>query len=317
MTKFAYCDVTNRIRRFDTAKPILLPVAVYDAAAPNVTSVAFTAANEFVLCGGFTTTGHDEIRKVTGTPKTEELLYKHPTPIRFVRVRSVGGADRIYFSVAADFSSKGVPQRYDIYYLKAESGAWSPILYVSIDPATLAIPDPCSEGEWHLYEGDFAFGDNDTLYLSSGGVSGCDLGVFQMSGAGPDSVTGAPHRIHLGPGPIRGLYFQSPQSLYFLRRSSGSGAVPGYSDIWKLDLGTMTEALVGQIPGISTPYGGAGFALDIVEVGDALPQAPPWWFLPSALYKWLIAASRAVLNVAEALNKPVPHPDPRWKRDVS
>ncbi len=118
-------------------------------------------------------------------------------------------------------------------------------------------------------------------------------------------------RIYEGDGPIASLCYESPQTLYFLRRSAGSSGNWGTSDVWKLDLNTNTETLVAQIPTSGSPYGGTAWALDLAEVGDAFEQAPWWWIVPSALWKSFIAAARYVVRIAEALHKPAPHPDPR------
>ena len=313
MTKFAYSNVTNRIRQYDAAKPSQLPVPICDSVMNNVTSLAFTIDKGFVLCGGPYSTGHVEIRKVTGLTgpqKTEELVYLHPSqppernPVLKVRVRTVAGlaADRIYFSVGANLTPEWNPQRYEIYYLKPDSGGYTPVLYTTINPAYLTFLNPCSGlYDMYWYRGDFVFGDNDTLYLSTGPLGGCKVGVYQIDGAGPDAVTGTVQRIYEGDGPIEALCYESPGTLYFLRRSAGS------SDVWKLDLSSKTETLVGQIP--LDVYR----ADDLAEVGDAVLQGLWWWAFPSGLSKSLIAAARYVVRIAEALHigKPTPHPDPR------
>jgi hypothetical protein len=317
MTKFAYCDITNRIRQFDTAQPFMLPIPIYDSTMNNVTGLALTSDQGFVLCGGPYTTGHVEIDRVSGPQKTEQSVYVHPDPILNVRVRAVGGVDRIYFSVGANLTPEGDPQRYDIYYLEPDIGGSVPVLYTSINPADLTFLNPCSGlYDMYFYRGDFAFGDNDTLYLSTGGLSGCKVGVYKIDGAGPDSVTGQVQRIHEGDGPIECLCYESPQTLYFLRRSAASGGGPATSDIWKLDLSANKETLVAQIPLLMGPYG-VGWALDLAEVGDALLQLAPWWWgFPSALSKALFAAAHAVIRIADTWQggKPIPHPDPRRTR---
>jgi len=307
MTKFAYCDISNRIRQYDMATPGLLPVPIYQSIMNNVARLAVTSDNGFVLCGGATSTGHNEIHKVTRLPNqqmSEDLIYVHTDPISAVRVRAGAdnGEDRIYFSAGTDYKD-GTPLRYDIYYLKSDAGSYVPVHYTTIFQADLPCLDPCNGlYDSYLYTGDFVFGDNDTLYVSNGRFVGAQLGIFKIEGAGPDSVNGGPpQRIHEGPGPIEALCYESPQTLYFLRRS------PKSSDIWKVDINANTETLVGNIP-VSDEW-----AFDLAEIGNDMTQSAGWWVIPSSLHKWLVAAAHAMVRVAEALQveKPIPHPDPR------
>lgn len=128
--------------------------------------------------------------------------------IRYVRVRDVSGEKRIYFMVVSDGPS------YSIYYIKDQSA----VLYYTVNIQDLGIPHPCSADlTLHFYAGDFTFGSNDTLYLSSGNLLANEVGIFQVSGAGPDSVTGSVSRIYLGQGPIEYLCYLDPNTLYFAR----------------------------------------------------------------------------------------------------
>ncbi|WP_156964716.1 hypothetical protein [Methylocapsa aurea] len=282
MTKFAFCDQSESIRQFDAANPSQLPFVVHQS-AQNVWALALTADNEFMLLKGY-----PEIRKTLGL-KIETPVYEHPTWIDKVRVRTVNGADRIYFSSVRDDNQTDKPRPVDIFYLKATAGgAHFPVLYTTIDPAQLTFPHPCNPAwTFYSYSGDFAFGDNDALYLSSGRFIGGKVGIYKISGAGPDAVTGAVARIHLGQGPITNLCFQSPQTLYFSRGN----------DIWKLDLSTMSESFEGAVP----LNNANAWVTDIARVTDAAP--PPWWWpYISILHKWLAAAAKFVWRVGDAMS---------------
>ncbi len=183
---------------------------------------------------------------LTGPQNSEDEVYVHPSPkpcygqICNVRVRSVGGEDRVYYSVEEDLTQEGIAQSYAIYYLKP--GSSDPIHYTTIDPKELTILHPCSgEYDMYLYDGDFVFGDNNTLYLSSGRRwSGLKCAVYRFDGAKPDIVEGALTRLHESVGPISGLCYEKKAFvgvIYFVRDY----------DIYQLDLVTMEEALIGQV----------------------------------------------------------------------
>lgn len=310
MPIFKYCDLTGRIRIIDTAKPTPLPVPIYDSVMNNVSSLSLTTGKKLVLCGGAYSTGSYEIHMLTGPQNTEDVVYVHASPkpgylqIRNVRVRSVGGEDRVYYSVQEDLTPGGIPKRYAIYYLKP--GSSIPILYTTINPEELTIANPCSdEYDFYLYDGDFVFGDNDTLYLSSGRQwSGLKCAVYRLNGAKPDTVEGTVTRIHESVGPISGLCFEKQASvsvIYFVRDY----------DIYKLDLVKMEESIIGQVP----PHYTYNQPYDLALAEDAVlqNQLPWWWLFPSGLVKWLTAAVRYVVRIAESLHtgKPTPHPDPR------
>ena len=308
MPIFNYCDLTGRIRTIDTAKPTQLPVPIHDSVMNNVSSLSFTTGKKLVLCGGAYSTGSYEIRMLTGPQNTEDVVYVHASPkpgylqICNVRVRSVGGEDRVYFSVEEDPTPEGIPQRYAIYYLKP--GSSIPILYTTINPEELTLANPCSgEYDIYLYDGDFVFGDNDTLYLSSGRRwVELKCAVYRLDGAKPDTVEGTVTRIHESVGPISGLCFEKQalvSAIYFVRDY----------DIFKLDLVTMEESLVGQM----SPLYNRPRDLALAEDAFLQNQLPWWWFFPGGLVKWLTAAVRNVVRIAESLHagKPTPHPDPR------
>lgn len=276
MTKFAYCDGGDTIRQFDSAAPATLPYPIHYGET-NIRSLALATAKKFDMVWG---PGGLQIAQ-TKTVNTDAPLYTHPLWLRYVRVRNVAGADRIYFSALQDKTS-GI---YGIYYLSGTKA----VLYTTVNPAALPFPNPCVPGEvMTAYNGDFAFGDGDALYLSSGNVMGpkigLKVGIYRITGAGPDSVTGSVQRIYLGDGPIEALCFVSPNVLYFLRMS----------EVYKLDLGTMTETLEGTID-----TGGQNIRpRDIADAKDGFKAA--WWWVDIALLiKWLTKTTQAFRRSAE------------------
>jgi len=262
MTKFAFCNSGLTLWQCDTAKPSVFPFPIHNGQS-NTTSLALTADKQFEMVWG---PSQSEIRKTKGT-KTDTPVYTSPGWLRYVRVRNVGGKDRVYFSALKDKTSQTIA----IYYL--ENG--SPVLYTTIDPKDLPFPNPCDPSlTMYSYAGDFAFGDNDTLYLSSGNVMGpavgMKVGVYAIDGAGPDSVTGTVKQIHLGDGPIQCLCYVSPQTLYFLRELL----------IVKLDLATMTESVEGEIT-MAYP---TSLPRDLAYLKDGFP--PAWtWVINTAVLK--------------------------------
>ena len=282
MTKFAFCDQSEWVRQFDTATPSELPFAVHRATT-NVHNIAFTADNEFALVWG---PGAIEIRKTTG-PKTENHVYKHALTISTVRLRTVGGTQRIYFSALKAASQPG-PQYYNIYYLTLGPLGYVPTLYTTIDPTQLKIPNPCNPSveNWYWYSGDFVFGDNDTLYLASGNLGSTPVGIYRVDGAGPDTVTGTPVRIHLSEGPIWNLCYKAPSSLFFTRGNF----------IWKFDLSSMGESFEGAVPVKPGSY-----VIDIAEVGNGLPKQP-WWTFYSVIAASLAWVAAAVAKAGDALH---------------
>jgi hypothetical protein len=140
---------------------------------------------------------------------TQEMLVHQISDgiLSTVRVRNVGGENRIYYSV--NFGNG----KYSIYYLKDQSA----VEYYTVKVQELTWPNPCPEPEeWYFYSGDFEFGSGDILYLSSGNMNQV-VGIYRVSGAGADAVTGSVSRIHLMQGPIESLCFVGSDTLFFSR----------------------------------------------------------------------------------------------------
>jgi len=269
MTVFAFCHRygDTSIYQFDSASPSSLPFAVRQGLG-NVTSIAFTAAKEFLFV--------DQTSKIFKTgPDGLSLVYAHDAPIVRVRVRNVTGTERIYFSVLRQGATFC-----DIYFLQAYPGgphALIPTLYMTVEATQLTFPDGChpddpSLPEWWGYTGDFDFDGDDTLYLSTGGIQAPKVGVYKIDQAGPDSVSGTISRIYLGEGPITSLCYRVPQTLYFLR----------VNDVCKLDLATLSETLEGTI----TLVPPNAWLCDIAEIGEGFP-VPIFWPGKSFVYKAL------------------------------
>jgi hypothetical protein len=279
MPKIAFVDGSPTLKQVDSASPSTLPVPIHNGES-NLHSVAALSGKEFALVWG---PSSHEIRKTQGA-KTDVPVYTHDNFLSHVRVRKVAGAERIYFSARRSESV----YLFDIYYL--ESGA--PVLYTTIDTKALTFPNPCDPGsDIAYYAGDFAFDDADTLYLSSGNVMGpavgMKVGIYRIKGAGPDSVTGTIKRIFLGDGPIQGLCYIAPD-LYFVR----------LNQIYKLDLASLTESLVADVP--STP---ALYPRDLADAGTG--SLPTWfWKLIAALVKLMIKMTDGLERIADGMVAP-------------
>ncbi|MFN9644778.1 MAG: hypothetical protein ACK6BG_06595 [Cyanobacteriota bacterium] len=303
MQKFAFCDGTSDVWQFDTDQPGLLPYPAHSGGG-NIRSLAYTANQQLVFVSG---PSFNSIRKTTG-PMSQTVLYTETMPTVYLsraRVRMIGpNEERIYFS--SYNTSQGAEyvgeQIYQIRYLKKQIAT----NYMTIYPSQLTIPDPCDNGKQMAayMSGDFAFGDDDTLYLSTGNIAGggnvkLKCGIYRIKGAGPDGVTGTIERIYLGEGPITGLSFRSPKTLYFLRNN----------DIFKLDLAIKKVSLLATIP--TQP--GHWSAEDLTWVNNGFSQVF-WWNLISFTYKVPIWISTTVWKMAIAFvlgHAPEPPDQPR------
>jgi hypothetical protein len=318
MQNFAFCEASaNVIRVENFGNSDSLPFFIYNSQSNNVASLAFTSSGELILCSGVCSTVHNEIHKVESKAGPESLLYTHPYYISYVRTRKTGGMYRIYFSVAEDFDSNNKPKSYKIYYLTQDGGVWNAKLYTTIDPKRLTFPSKCDPDgpEWYDYWGDFVFGDNNTLYLSTGNWAGMKVVVYKIEGAEPDVVTSGNtvKRIYLGDGEISCLCYESPGSLFFKRNgvavmpSVWSGGSIPVTIIYRLDLTSTPpiETEVGKIPLVYVPY----YPCDIAEISQATQSS--WWFVASGLAKWLSLCARIVINTGEMLSKLGPtNPEP-------
>lgn len=306
MAKFAVCDWSDVVWQIDADNPTLPPYPVHTGSG-NVQSLAFTVDKEFeLICGP----SDAEIHKTQG-PKADVPVYVEPLAYQVylskVRVRMIGfGQERVYFS--SYDTSQGAQQIgeqiYQISFL--ENGSAVP--YVTVYPSQLTIPNPCKPSqEIPAYmSGDFTFGDGNTLYLSTGNLGGTNgmivkAGIYRVDGALPNTVTGNVQRIYLGVGPISGLCYRSPQTLYFLR---------GY-DICSLDLNTLTESTLCTIP----PDAGWPGPRDLAYVGDGLKQAT-YWPIFSGTYLALKLLAKSVWKFGIAITiggRRIP-PRPRERR---
>ena len=214
--------------------------------------------------------GFKQIRKTligTTTNEIDALHYEHPTYIRDLAVRRINGNPRIYFSVTGA-NGLGV-----IYYLSEQN---TPIEYYVVNPNDIMLFNPCTgQDDIAYYVGDFAFGDDDTLYISNGNIAPC--GIYRISGAGPDSVNGSVERISLSNDAIRGLACDQ-QFLYF-RKTEKQIARLGLVTLWEEPVYTINLA------GIEVA--------DIALVPDQVLGPPPTWnFLSVPLFRWFIPMFR-------------------------
>jgi hypothetical protein len=307
MSKFVYCDWSDIVWQIDESAPAT-PVTVHSGSG-NVESLALAADKQLQMIAG---PSGVEIRKTQGAHGYVSI-YVDPQAYQVflakVRTRLVGfGQERIYFSSydTAQGAQYIGEQIFQIRYL--QNGVAVP--YVTIYPSQLTIPDPChpSEEMAAYLNGDFAFGDNDKLYLATGNFSGENgilvrCGVYEVDGAGADAVTGTVKRIYLAEGPISGLSYRSPNTLYFVRNY----------DICRLDLSATppTETLVCTIPPSPIMPG----VLDLAYVGDGLSWSQSW-SVSGVLHNWLKAVAVWVWKVGLLVTTgkwpKKPGPKPPW-----
>ena len=140
------------------------------------------------------------------------------------------GEDRIYFSMSYSYDAG------EIFYIDEDGEVQ---LYYSINPDELLVPS-CDRlvGYWR---GNFAFDDDNNLYLSSG--NHVPSYIYRIAGAGQNfiDVDSLPEIIHEHSCTIGGIKFSEPDVFYFNRPWAGR---PGTQDrIFSLSLGTSAEEI--------------------------------------------------------------------------
>lgn len=150
-----------------------------------------------------------------------ETIYQHSTWIHRLGVRTVNGTDRLYFSGLA--KSVDDQNYHEIFWLDHTGKAHH---YWSVGMDDLPLPSPCNplQIEPMFYSGDFTFGENNTLYVSNGNCLPC--GIFLVTGATADAVTGMPHSLfNTTEFSISDLQYDGQGGLLF--SSFGEGSDPG------------------------------------------------------------------------------------------
>lgn len=138
----------------------------------------------------------------------EFALYQHYNWIRTVRKRRVNHQERIYFLAFRDTTTA------EIFYLSSGNIAVS---YYLVHSNLFTFPDPCSPGNetnWEQPPDQFAFDSNNNLYLILQNTT--PSGIWKVSGAGADYVTGSISRIYSATEPLDGLCCDGTK-LYFHR----------------------------------------------------------------------------------------------------
>ncbi len=224
MSTFIFSKFDRKIYKFDPVQGTQIS-KVYEG---DVGKIAFAPD------GWIYFVGYSQQRDIFKTKVNEavQLVYTHPTWIRNVEIRKTDntGKYRIYFSahVPGEEDTGGINA---IYYLNDQNQA---VPYYTIQTRDMGLPDiQCPGSRAYYYDGDFVFDDLGNLYLSTG--SSIPSGLFKVTGAGPDKVTGNLLNIHVDQiKPIKGLAYEAPNTLYF---SSGEKII-------NLNLLTMAEKVV-------------------------------------------------------------------------
>ncbi len=112
----------------------------------------------------------------------DKLVYTHHTYIRDMAIRQNAIKYNFFFSAYhTDTSIR-------LFYLDEMD---SPVTYCTIFGNQLLFPDPCSPGEethFSTWGGYFTFDDANNLFITTGGFT--PSGIYKITGAGPDGVTG-------------------------------------------------------------------------------------------------------------------------------
>ena len=177
----------------------------------NAYEIAIGPNGEFFFVGD-----SFELRKIKGNDYNNIFLFRSPCPdrpwISNVKLRPIDskGNYRIYLSYASGAGGDG-----SIYYLNASN---EPVLYYKVDLSKIpAYNNCCQEWNWEYWGGNFAFDDQNNLYLSNGNCVSFKVSIYKVSGATLDGVSGEPVRIYTESSnhSIEGMQFVSPDTLYF------------------------------------------------------------------------------------------------------
>jgi hypothetical protein len=220
--------------------------------------------------------GYRQIRKVMigASSGVDALHYEHPTYIRDIAIRRVNGNPRLYFSATG---ANGLAV---IYYLSEQN---TPIEYFSVNPSDIMLFNPCTgQNDIAFYRGDFAFGGDDTLYISNGNIAPC--GIYRITGAGPDAVHGTVERISLHSDAVQGLTCDPQHHYLYFRKAAQQIARLGLATLWEEPVYTVNLAGVEIV--------------DIAFVPAQILGPPPSWsFVSIPLFRWLwFHLHRAVLT---------------------
>jgi hypothetical protein len=190
-----------------------------------------------------------------------EELYQHNTWIRRLALRMVMGSsgvetERLYFSAPAPTAAD--ESRTQIYWLD-QNGTVHP--YLSIGANELQVPDPCQPKQDLAigYAGDFTFDKQTTLYLSNGNSGPC--GIFKITGALPDSISGTPQRIFVTDSYcISDLQHDGQGGLLFTDYTTNQADLP--YRLRRFDLNTASTQIIWNKEGNQF----RGFAVDPVRI---------------------------------------------------
>ncbi len=142
----------------------------------------------------------------------ERRIHHHESNVRDLKVRYLQGSDRLYFSDATGAGGNGI-----IYYLNRSGGE---VPYYNVG-YTMKLTDVAG-----FLDGNFAFGDGDTLYLSNG--DHVPSSIYLISGAGSDRVFGNLTKIYTDArAPILGMHYDGDKGIYY---------ADGKAGIYRLDL---------------------------------------------------------------------------------
>ncbi len=206
---------------------------------------ALTSKGDLYLHRGFTIykAPADSLDLDASLVQQSTTVYEHNSYIMDLKIRWWKGRETVFFSSHVT-GQNTIPST--IYYLNTNNQA---VPYHTING--LPIENPSNPGEWVdvNYNGEFAFDDQNNLYVSLGKCP--PTWLYRLTGAGDNGVTGAPEQIFKGnTGGINNLSCGYNNNIYFSTILEG-----GYFVVRELNLSTNEDSHIAPFPD------GAGFCL--------------------------------------------------------
>ena len=275
MAKLAYSYGYRSIQAIDlvTKREWSLETVAFNAEQFDITD---DGTIYYVMKNGFKKIRQTAVGSGSGA---DTLFYEHPTYVRDIAVRLVSGNIRVFFRQLARMALM------QFFYLSEQK---VPIQYYVVNPEDIALYNSCTGKEdWPFYSGDFAFGPNNTLYISNGNCSPC--AIYRISGAGPDDVVGGIERIYQSADAIESL--ACDDNYIYFRQSTKTISQLGMVSLWKSDVYTIN-------------MGGVHIADIAIAPEQVLgtPPEPSFLFIRLAKWVWL-----RVLQATKKSDQPKPN----------
>ena len=207
------------------------PTAMFEALYPVTVACLGEGTFAYVCGNGFKDIYREDPPYEPFFYGPDSSIYTHENWIRDIKIRYKPIRYRFFFSAYHTETSVR------IFYLDEMD---EPVPYCTIDGNQLLFPDSCDPGNethWSTWGGDFTFDDVGNMYIATGHYT--PSGIYKISGAGPEEVTGEIERIFLNND-------NSTHSIEFIGNNKLL-YVQGEQKIYSLNLQTMESTLIYDV----------------------------------------------------------------------